>query len=252
MNPTLQAAKAAISGLTPNQAPAAPTVNTAMAPGFNSNGTLGAVSSAAPTQLSQVTPELQNLFAAQAKTAPAQLANQALAGQAATNVSNAYNALNNSYQQKIAAYYNQKQAAANYQQVKSPDGGFNFFDDKGQPIPAWKFAAAQGKDVTQVLAGSDNPVDQQYINDHKTMDSLMAAWQSGNVSQMDKIAQDIGFKDAKTMAGRLGDAGIKSPADLNQAFMGAYPNVWGSGQGSSVGNLRQPQTYGTQQTNSFF
>lgn len=254
MNPTA-AATQAIQGLSPSQAPAAPAVNTAMPAGFNPQGGMAPVSTAAPAP-SQFSDSLNNMYAAQAQAAKAGLGTGALVGKNATDVSNLYNQWQQGHAQQILGAMQQQNATnpANFKKTTSQDGGYNFTDGAGNPITAWQYGAATGQDMSAVLKGSQNPTDQQYIKDESILNNLSNAWYSGDPSAMNKAATQAGFKSADDLHSTLQQQGINTPQDLWKSFMQAYPNVWGSGQGTSVGNQRglSPYSSAQQSPSTFF
>lgn len=243
MDPIAAATKA-IQGIGPNQAAATPSVNTAMPAGFNANGTMAPVSSAAPTTLPQTMPELNNLFNVQQASTLGRINTGAAIGQANIQANNAnnldyYNFQNQRMQALVALNnYQQQQNPANYQRTQSQDGGYNFTDGTGKPITAWKYAQSTGQDVAAVLKGSKNPTDQQYIQDETNLNAISNAWASGDKSAINKAATQAGFTDEAHLQSALQQAGINNPQDLLQQFMRSYPNIWGGGQGTSVGNAR--------------
>lgn len=248
-NAPVQAAQAAIQGLAPNQAPTAPAVNVSMPAGFNAGGGMAPVSTAAPPA-SQFSAAINQMYAPQAQAAQAGLNTNAIVGKAATDVSNAYYQWQQQHQQNMLNAYQQQNATnpANFKKMPSQDGGYNFTDGGGRPITAWQYGAATGQDMSAVLKGSQNPTDQQYIKDESTLNNLSNAWYSQDKTAQDKAAQQAGFKDANDLHTTLQNQGINSPQDLWKSFMQAYPNVWGSGQGTSVGDQRTSLPgYGTSQ-----
>jgi hypothetical protein len=257
MNPQapLQGAQAAIQGLTPNQAPAAPAVNVSMPSGFTPQGSLAPVSSAAPPA-SQFSQAINQMYAPQVEAAKAGLNTNAIVGKAATDVSNAYYQWQQQHMQDMlnAQMQQNAQNPANFKRAPSPDGGFNFTDGSGKPITAWQYGAATGQDMSAVLKGSQNPVDQQYLKDEATLNNLSNAWYSQDPQAQTKAAQQAGFKSSDDLHKTLQAQNINTPQDLWKAFMSAYPNVWGSGTGTSVGNVRGdlPSYGGQTQTPSTF
>ncbi len=248
----VNAATQAIQGLSPSQAAPAPAVNVSMPAGLNALGQTAA--QAGSGGQSPFASEINKLFATQQAAVPTQL--QAFSNQsnAATQASNNYYNWQAQHQKSIADLQNQAQQAnpANYKRLPGQDGGYNFTDPSGQKITAGQYAAATNSDVTSVLSGSSNPVDQQYISDHKQLESMLQAYQGGSQQDLDNAAKKAGFKNADDMHTSLGKLGINGPDDLQNAFVKSYPNVWGGGQGTSVGNQRPQPQAGVQGPATFY
>lgn len=112
---------------------------------------------------------------------------------------------------------NQKaaQSAANYQQYQRHDGGYGFLDPTGKEISASDYAAATGKTPQDVLKGSQNPVDIQYLQDYNNLQSLLQAVTTGDKTTAQK------FYDLNPGLQKL------KPNEVIQKFQQAYPTVYG-------------------------
>jgi len=61
-----------------------------------------------------------------------------------------------------------------YNKTKNEIGGWNYFDQEGNPISAWDFSKGKGVSVSEALSGSDDPNDQQFNDDYKKINQILA------------------------------------------------------------------------------
>jgi hypothetical protein len=78
------------------------------------------------------------------------------------------------------------QDPSKYQQVRTKDGGFSYFDPSGKQISIQQYSQATGKLPSDILKGSDNTLDHQYLNDYKQLEDFINAAQSGDSKTLDK------------------------------------------------------------------
>jgi hypothetical protein len=108
---------------------------------------------------------------------------------------------------------------AKYQKVGKADGGFNFFDGAGNPITVQQYSQTKGTTPKQVLANSDNSLDQQYIAHYKLTQDLSNAIVNNDAKARDKIYKaNPGLQQATK--------GLTGQQILEQ-FIKAYPHVYG-------------------------
>lgn len=60
----------------------------------------------------------------------------------------------------------------NYKRVIADDGGYRFYDAQGREIDAMKYARDTNQRITDVLKGSENPRDQEYIRGYEEIRDL--------------------------------------------------------------------------------
>lgn len=77
--------------------------------------------------------------------------------------------INADTQQKLAAMEAAKDSPENFRREPAEDGGWNFFDGRGNPISARDYAKATGKQITQVLDGSNNPKDVKFKEEYQQL-----------------------------------------------------------------------------------
>ena len=131
----------------------------------------------------------------------------------------------------------------NYIMAPKPDGGFDFKDPLGKPITVSEYARSVGTTPDKVLASSTNALDQQYINDLNTMQSIHGALMTNDNASLNKIGMQVWGDNTKTPEDPVNKAAIQraielkkmKPADLGQMFMGYYPHIYGPQSGSQYG-----------------
>lgn len=95
-----------------------------------------------------------------------------------------------------------------YRQEIDEKGGYRFYDPSGGEIDVKQFSGATGKHITDVLKKSQNPEDQQFIQDYKDIEELGQIMNSGDKKKLDKFYEKHpSFKDRKkdTYAKIVGD-----------------------------------------------
>lgn len=117
-----------------------------------------------------------------------------------------------------------------------PDGhGYDFFTGTGKPININQFSMMTGKRPDEILANSDDPRDQKFVNDYKTMSQFAGAWINGDNKTLQKLreADPKKFNDLiKT---------YKSPRDMVDGFTSYYSDYYGGTQGKQ--DKAQPFSY---------
>ena len=106
---------------------------------------------------------------------------------------------------------------ANFRKERKADGGFAFFDPDGKEISINDYASVTGQRRAEILSDSENPVDQEYINDYNNMNELAQAFYNNDQATIKS------FTDANPeLAGR-------KPADLMSELIRKYPHMYGRG-----------------------
>lgn len=104
-----------------------------------------------------------------------------------------------------------------YQKIRKADGGFDFLDPEGQPISIEKYIQATGERRVDALKDSENPIDQEYVNDWSNMNDLAQAMYNGDQQTIDAyIQQNPVLADRK-------------PEQLMIELMRKYPHLYGKG-----------------------
>lgn len=106
-----------------------------------------------------------------------------------------------------------------YQMRRKEDGGFDFLDPEGNMIDINQYSQVTGQRPSDILKYSDNPLDQQYINDYSKTKSIITAIQDG-----DDIALQDYLKDEQNIDIK------QSPEDLMKELIRRYPHIYGAGR----------------------
>lgn len=127
-----------------------------------------------------------------------------------------------------------------YRQEISADGGYDFFDPQGNPIDVKQYSGATGKHITDVLKKSQNPSDQEFVNQYKNVEQLGQIFQSGSKDELNKYLKknpDV-QADYDLLKKHLG----KTPTygDIVATFRQSQPKFFNSQQPIQ----QQPTTYG--------
>lgn len=161
-------------------------------------------------------PELQRFYDSSFQAPFANAASSALSTNTDINVANA---------KAAAAAARSRSGAGKPKRVRKDDGGFAFYDDEGNEITAKQFADLTNNDVTDVLSGSENPIDIQYMNDYKNLHDYIVAKSTGNSEALSQFDEN--------------QVGSLSPSDVLKRFRLAYPTVYGQGGFSGPGTAGQ-------------
>lgn len=131
----------------------------------------------------------------------------------------------------------QDQADPNkYQKVRKTDGGFQFLDPSGKEIDINTFAQRTGQRRADILKDSENPVDQEYINDWNNMNELAQAFYNNDTATIQAYQQaNPGLANRK-------------PADLMSELIRKYPHIYGKG---GTGGQAYQQTLNNRNMNIF-
>lgn len=122
---------------------------------------------------------------------------------------------------------------AKFKQLRKDDGGFAFYDPSGKEIDINTYAQRTGQRRTDVLQDSENPIDQQYIDDYVQMNDLNQAVWRGDAAAIDEykmLYPDL-FKGDKS----------PTPEDVTKKLLEKYPHIYGMGNyQKSYSNLGKP------------
>jgi len=75
----------------------------------------------------------------------------------------------------------------NYQAVINNVGGYAFFDPEGSPISAVEYARKTNQQITDIYKNSQDPNDEDFLNDYNLVTELGKAVQSGDADARDKL-----------------------------------------------------------------
>lgn len=136
-----------------------------------------------------------------------------LAGQKAQEADQADEAARQAQMRKIS----DKLDPSKYRRERKADGGFAFFDPDGAEIGVDRYTQMTGQRLVDVLKDSENPIDQEYINDYMNMNSLAQAMYNGDQDTVNAfIGQNPILKDRK-------------PEQLMIELIRKYPHLYGRG-----------------------
>jgi len=122
-----------------------------------------------------------------------------------------------------------------YQRVPKQDGGYTFLDPTGKEVSAYEYSRVVGKSPADVVADSQNPVDQGFTQDYKNLQDFMQAVFNKDTATVDKMAnQQTELKKYE-----------KDLPGLMKRFYQAYPTIFGQGgfQGAGTAGQKIGTTY---------
>lgn len=115
--------------------------------------------------------------------------------------------------------------AGKYQQKPTGDGGFKFYGPDGQEMSAAQFAAATGASVGDLLKDSQNPIDRAFLQDYQQLnDYINNKANAKNDPKARSAAQKVETQVRKLYGIQLHQ---QNPNQVIQAFVQAYPTVYG-------------------------
>lgn len=137
-----------------------------------------------------------------------------------------------------------KNDPAKYQKIKRQDGGFDFFNPKGEKIAPGEYAQVQGKSISDIFSDSDNLYEQQFRSDYESLNKLGQAWASGNTEEIKKILGVETDKDGKITFSDEGGKALyerlqkgEKFEDLSKQFLESYKDIFG---GRNLGTAPEP------------
>lgn len=107
--------------------------------------------------------------------------------------------------------------------------GYEFFDGTGKQISINEYSLLTGRKPDQLLEDSDNPRDQKFVQDYRTMNALSSAWVNGDRETLAKFraADPEKFNQLMTQ--------YKTPKDMVQGFMNHWSQYYNPQAGFSTG-----------------
>ena len=104
-----------------------------------------------------------------------------------------------------------------YRRERKADGGFAFFDPSGKEIGIDRYAQVTGLRLADILKDSENPIDQEFVNDWTNMNDLAQAMYNGDTDTINAfIDQNPDLKGVK-------------PENLMVELIKKYPHLYGRG-----------------------
>lgn len=117
-----------------------------------------------------------------------------------------------------------------YQKLRKSDGGFEFLDPTGKPISVSQYAQVTGMTRAQALKDSENPLDQQFVNDYNNLQDLTTNINNGDTAKIQTFLKNNQNIPANS-----------KPQDLIADLVKKYPHIFGHGDYSqSAANLNNP------------
>lgn len=110
----------------------------------------------------------------------------------------------------------------------SKDGGYNFYDGKGNKININQFSLMVGKRPDEILADSQNPKDQKFVADYKVMRDFAGAWVNGDNQTLQQLRASDPAKYNELIST------YKTPADMVNAFRNYYTDYYGDTSGKQT------------------
>lgn len=117
-----------------------------------------------------------------------------------------------------------------YTRTTNNSGGYDFYAPDGTKITAQDYAKVQGKHVTEILKGSQNTKDQQFLQDYDEIKALGAASQQGGDALQKYLKKNPDIKK------QLDDNKLNNYADVVKNFRSAYPEFFPQAAVKDIGN----------------
>lgn len=121
-----------------------------------------------------------------------------------------------------------------YQRVVNNSGGYDFYAPDGTKITATDYANVTGKHVTDVVKGSQNTTDQEFLQDYDEITAIGQATQAGTLGAYLKKNPDV--------KKQLDSAGLKTYADVVKNFRSSYPQYFPQSQVNDIGSASYNKT----------
>lgn len=146
----------------------------------------------------------------------------ALAGQKAQEADAADKAARDAKMREIS----DKLDPSKYRRERKADGGFAFYDPSGKEIGIDQYAQITGMRLADILKDSENPIDQEFVNDWSNMNTLAQAMYNGDQETVNAfVQQNPNLKNIK-------------PEQLMFELIKKYPHLYGKGSYQQTLNNR--------------
>lgn len=114
-----------------------------------------------------------------------------------------------------------KNDPAKARMIQNQDGTYDFRDGVGNKLNINQFAILTGQKPSDILKDSDNPKDQRFVQDYKTMSAFVNAWVNGDNETLQKM------READPDRFNAIVSTYKTPADLVAGFKNTYSDYYG-------------------------
>lgn len=128
------------------------------------------------------------------------------------------------------------QDPSKYSKSVNNSGGYDFYAPDGTKISAQDYAQVTGKHVTDVLKGSQNTVDQNFVQDYKEVQKLGELTQQGGSALSDYLKKNPDIQK------QLNQEGAKTYSDVVSKFRSAYPQFFPQTSVNDIGNAKNNNT----------
>jgi oligoendopeptidase F len=123
-----------------------------------------------------------------------------------------------------------------YSRAVNNSGGYDFYAPNGKKITAQDYASVTGKHVTDVIKGSQNTTDQNFLQDYQEVQKL------GELTQQGGAALQAYLKKNPDIKKQLDSQGIKTYADVVKNFRSSYPQYFPQSSVNDIGNASYNKT----------
>lgn len=157
----------------------------------------------------------------------------------AANASVANDAAIKASKQKLDDLQQQQEDLANpskYTRTVNKSGGYDFYAPNGKQISAQDYASITGKHVTDVLKGSQNTTDQNFLQDYSEVQKLGELTQEGGTALSDYLKKNPGIQK------QLNQEGAKTYSQVVSKFRAAYPQYFPQNSVNDIGNATYNNT----------
>ena len=106
------------------------------------------------------------------------------------------------------------------------DGKYRYYNGAGEALNINQFSLLTGKRPDEILADSENPEDQKFVQDYNTMRTFTQAWVNGDNDTLKRLRASDPAKYEQILKT------YKSPAEMVNAFRGYYSDYYGNTAGA--------------------
>lgn len=108
------------------------------------------------------------------------------------------------------------------------DGRYRYYNGAGEMLNINQFSLLTGKRPDEILADSENPADQKFVSDYKTMKEFANAWVNGDNATLQK------FREADPEKYNQLISTYKTPAEMVKGFRDYYTDYYGEKAGTGA------------------
>lgn len=102
------------------------------------------------------------------------------------------------------------------------DGKYRYYNGTGEQLNINQFSLLTGKRPDEILADSENPADQKFVQDYQTMKTFANAWVNGDNDTLKRLRASDPEKYNELITK------YKSPAEMVSAFRNYYSDYYGN------------------------